>query len=330
MISTQALLDPVPGPRPCGEDLAFSPELDAIAKARTADDPTLDQGAWVTQIKEADWPFVVARCAKLLASRSKDLRLAVWMTEASARTTRLRGLADGVALVAGLCDRYWDHVFPLPDEGGHEQRIGNLYWLAARIPQLLKEIPICEGAGYSMSDLEAIGQRNDAEANTALDNARRNTSVDFYRAFIADGADCLQALADLERVVDDRLGADGPGFTAARAALQHLIHAVTPAALEAGLQTTDAGAAETGQVVPANGVKAVSVVEVIQDRHQALAQLRLVAQYFRQAEPHSPVAYLAEKAAQWGEQPLHVWLRAVVKDPAALAQFDELLGVQEA
>lgn len=329
MISTQALLDPVPGPRPCGEDLAFSPELDAIAKARTADDPTLDQGAWVTQIKEADWPFVVARCAKLLAARSKDLRLAVWMTEASAKTTRLRGMADGVALVAGLCDRYWDQVFPLPDEGGHEQRIGNLCWLAARIPQLLKEIPICEGAGYSMSDLEAIGQRNDADANTALENARRNTSVDFYRAFVADSADCLQALADLERVVDDRLGADGPGFTAARAALQNLIHAVTPAALEAGLQP-DASAGEAGQVAPAIEAKAVSVVEVIQDRHQALAQLRLVAQYFRRAEPHSPVAYLAEKAAQWGEQPLHVWLRAVVKDPAALAQFDELLGVQEA
>jgi type VI secretion system protein ImpA len=330
MISTQALLDPVPGARPCGEDLAFSPELDAIAKARIADDPTLDQGAWVTQIKEADWPFVVTRCAKLLASRSKDLRLAVWMTEASTKTARLRGLADGVALVAGLCDRYWDQMFPLPDEGGHEQRIGNLCWLAARIPQLLREIPMCEGAGYSMSDLEVIGQRNDAEATTALENARRNTSVDFYRAFMADSADCLQALAELERVVDDRLGADGPGFTAARAALQHLIHAVTPAALEAGLQQ-DAGAGDAaGPVAPSMEVKVVSVVDVIQDRQQALAQLRLVAQYFRHAEPHSPVAYLAEKAAQWGEQPLHVWLRAVVKDPAALAQFDELLGVQQA
>jgi type VI secretion system protein ImpA len=329
MISTQALLDPVPGPRPCGEDMAFSPELDVIAKARTADDPTLDQGAWVTQLKEADWPFVVSRCAKMLATRSKDLRLAVWMTEASAKTTRLRGLADGVALVAGLCDRYWDDVFPLPDEGGHEQRIGNLCWLAARIPQLLREIPVCEGAGYSLSDLDAIGQRNDVDANTALDNARRNTSVDFYRDFISDSSDCLQALAELERVVDDRLGADGPGFTAARTALQNLIHAVTPAALEAGLQP-DASNGEAGQVAPVPVDKVVSVVEVIQDRHQALAQLRLVAQYFRHAEPHSPVAYLAEKAAQWGEQPLHVWLRAVVKDPAALAQFDELLGVQQA
>ena len=36
--------------------------------------------------------------------------------------------------------------------------------------------------------------------------------------------------------------------------------------------------------------------------------------------------YLADKAAGWGEMPLHVWLRAVVKDPAAIAGLDELLG----
>ena len=31
----------------------------------------------------------------------------------------------------------------------------------------------------------------------------------------------------------------------------------------------------------------------------------LVAHFFRRTEPHSPVAYLAEKAVKWGEMPLH-------------------------
>jgi type VI secretion system protein ImpA len=328
MISIQALLEPISGNQPCGEDMAFSPDLDAIAKARIADDPTLDQGAWVTNLKEADWPFVATRCAKLISSRSKDLRLAVWLVEANAKTGQLRGLADGLTLVAALCERYWEHIYPLPDEGGHEQRIGNLCWLSSRVPQLLQEIPISEGGAYTINEVDSIRQRNDAEASAALDSARRNTSLDFYRTFITDGNDCLQALAELERVVDDRLGADGPGFTAARSALQALIHFISPAAIEAGLQP-GAASDEAGQaLVPAQG-QSVSLVEVIQDRSQALAQLRLVAQYFRRTEPHSPVAYLAEKAANWGDQPLHVWLRTVVKDPAALAQFDELLGVQE-
>jgi len=52
-----------------------------------------------------------------------------------------------------------------------------------------------------------------------------------------------------------------------------------------------------------------------------------VAEFFRRTEPHSPVAYLADKAAHWGEQPLHVWLRSVIKDEASFAHIEELLGV---
>ena len=62
-------------------------------------------------------------------------------------------------------------------------------------------------------------------------------------------------------------------------------------------------------------------------RAQALEQLRAVADYFRRTEPHSPVAYLVERAARWGEMPLHEWLRSVMKEPATLAQLEELLGI---
>ena len=62
---------------------------------------------------------------------------------------------------------------------------------------------------------------------------------------------------------------------------------------------------------------------------RALAQLRQVAEFFRRTEPHSPVAYLADKAARWGEMPLHVWLKRVIKDDSTLAQMQELLDIDE-
>ena len=98
MLNIDALLAPIAANDPCGEDLAFSPEVDEIARARLADDPSLEQGAWVTALKEADWKFVGKRCALLIEARSKDLQLAVWLAEASARTDGLRGLADGLRL----------------------------------------------------------------------------------------------------------------------------------------------------------------------------------------------------------------------------------------
>jgi type VI secretion system protein ImpA len=330
MPEIEQLLAPVSAAAPCGEDIAFSAEMDAIAAARQADDPSIEQGAWVTTLKEADWKFVASRCAQLLEKRSKDLQLAVWMAEALAKTAGMRGLADGLLVVAALCERYWDQVYPLPDEGGFEQRIGNLCWIGARAPQLIMEMAVTEGAtAFSLRDIEAA-RAHGADALAGIDAARRRSSRAFYENLMRDCDHCAAAIADLERIVDDRLGADGPGFTQARSALQELVHFVTPMAREGGA-APEAGAAQ--QAAPASGAAAVGTPAAsgpIQTRAQALAQLRAVAAFFRSTEPHSPVAYLADKAAHWGEQPLHVWLRAVVKDDASFAHLEELLGISEA
>jgi type VI secretion system protein ImpA len=326
MFKVEQLLNPVSGSAPCGEDLAFSPELDAIAQARKADDPSIEQGAWVTTLKEADWKFVTKRCAHLLETRSKDLQLAVWLAEASARTGGLRGLGDALLVVAALCERYWDGLYPQPDEDGFERRIGNLCWIAARVPQLVTECPVTEGAAFSMRDIEAA-RAHGAEAIANVEAARGRTSKAFQQALLEDCNHCLAALAELEKAVDARLGADGPGFSGARTALQNLAHFVTPAAGAAAAPA----AAEVPAVSPAGAVVPAAALPAfagaIASRAQALGQLRAVADYFRRTEPHSPVAYLAEKAAHWGEQPLHLWLKAVVKDAAALAHVEELLGI---
>ena len=62
-------------------------------------------------------------------------------------------------------------------------------------------------------------------------------------------------------------------------------------------------------------------------RAGAVQDLRGLAAYFRAQEPHSPVAPLVERAAQWAEMPLERWLGAVIKDPGTLAQLRDLLGV---
>ncbi|MDL2357456.1 MAG: type VI secretion system protein TssA [Pseudomonadota bacterium] len=337
MLSTEELLAPVSADQPCGEDLAFSSELDAIARAREADDPSLDQGEWQSELKEADWKFVASGCAKLIAGRSKDLRLAVWLAEARAKTAGLRGLGDALLLVAGLCERYWDGLLPLPDEGSCEQRSGNLCWIEARIPQLAREVKLTEGAGTNMSLIDmARARARGAGGATEVDAARLATSRKFAQALLADSLHCVAAVAELRRVTDLRLGADGPGFTAAQAALQDVIHFLTPAAREPGASSQpdqqanqqanpQAGLRPAPPQAPEQGAAAGGP---LQSRAQALAQLRAVAEFFRRTEPHSPVAYLAERAAAWGEQSLHVWLRGVVKDPAVCAQLEEMLGVQ--
>jgi type VI secretion system protein ImpA len=333
MFSIAQLLHPISADRACGEDLSFSSELDAIARARVADEPGLDQGAWVVALKEADWSFVAARCAELIGSRSKDLRLAVWLAEAHAKTRHFRGLGDGYALLAGLCRQHWDDLYPLADDGQYEQRIGNLHWLLARSRHLIRDIPVTDGAGgvFSMADIEAAQQRAagagvgaDADPELArMEAARRNNAPRFNDTLLADAEYCLRALTELESSVDARLGADGPGFSAAKQALSEAIGFIAPLA-------TAAAEPEAAPVSSSALPSAPALAGPIRARAEALAQLRQVAEFFRRTEPHSPVAYLADKAANWGELPLHLWLRSVVKDPGTIAELEELLGSRSA
>jgi len=337
MLNLERLLAPLGGARPCGEDLSFTVEIDAIVRARQADDPSLEQGAWVTELKEADWKFVAKQCAQLIEQRSKDLQLAVWLVEAETKTAGLRGLADGLMLVAALCDRWWDGLYPLPDEDGHERRIGNLSWLAARIAPLLREVPLTESQagqpGHALRDLD-VARMHGGDGLAKLETARARSAPGFHANLLRDCEHCAGALERIERSVDARLGVDGPSFSAARSGLQSVMLFVK-AMVKEGAAAPAAEKPAGGAAVAAAPASQAAPDEVAgagaggppQSRAQALARLREVAEFFRRTEPHSPVAYLAEKAAHWGEQPLHVWLRSVVKDEASFAHIEEMLGV---
>lgn len=343
------MLNPISDTSPTGLDLSFSPEFDQIAELRRFDDPTLDQGEWVRDIKSADWPGVARLCADLLSTRTKDLRLAGWMTEALAHTRGFAGMAEGLEACAGLCETFWDALHPQADEDApvnepgerFEQRIGNLSWLLGQVVEVAHTCPLivgkADGAAYGRRIIEAVRSRKPSDADTELEpneaqiaQALAQTPGDALLASLEGSQAALDALARLQAVVDAQLGLDGPNFSNARTALQDTQHLLKRFAKERGLlQTDDASNADPVQATDASASPAASFSGgAPATRAQALAQLRQVAEYFRRTEPHSPVAYLADKAAKWGEVPLHQWLRSVLKDPASLAQIEELLGVE--
>lgn len=347
MTSLEELLAPISDVSPAGEDLSFSADFDAVVEARRADDPTLEQGEWITDLKSADWPGVAHRCAKLLRERSKDLRLASWLAEAQMQTQSFAGLADGLRVMTGLLERYWDEVHPQVEDGDLEQRVGNVAWLLTNAELWVRRLPLVQSAQgrYGLVDFEAArNRRSESDPGTGLsmerfDAARRDTPHAFYVRLAATVPECQEALAALEQVVDARLGQESPSFASLREQMQLVREAAMRFAREAGvLLDGDAGDssgatyAET-TIVPTQRVADTPSLPndmnaAINNRREAIAQLRRVAEFFRQTEPHSPVAYLAEKAARWGEMPLHVWLKRVVKDHSTLEHMLETLDAE--
>lgn len=347
MFSAEQLLTPISTTSPCGTDLSFSDDFDIINQARLFDDPSLAQGEWVTEIKEADWRLVGQKCATLLRDQSKDLRLAIWLTEAAAKTDHLRGLSEGFQLLAGLLDQFWDSgLYPLAEDGDNDQRIGNLRWILGNTPKLVREMALTEGSdtAYSTLDFErarkqdAVLKRNSNDGTRVsgsvmladMETARKKNSPRFCAAFTVDAKACIDALLQLEKAADARLGEDSPSFAKAKDALETMLHVMPTPAIPAAATTPNATSlAPHGGTSPQETVPQVHAVgpSGIHTRAQALEQLRLVAQFFRRTEPHSPVSYFADKAADAGEQSLHIWLRSVVKDTGTMAHIEELLGI---
>lgn len=326
------LLKPIHEAAPCGDDLSFSAEFDLIAEARREDDPTLSQGEWVTALKTADWPGVASSCEKLLCERTKDLRLAMWLTEAWAMSRGHEGLQQGLSLCLDLSQKFWTDIHPQADEGDQGQRTGNIAWLLQRLVWLAPSRPITHsrqgGPTFTLQDW-----RQNPEA---CQRALRETPPDWLRQTLGHAQANLDTLLQWQAFIDAKMGMDGPSFVAAREALGATVYDLGRLARDLGVQAHAAMAPEPSRITPANVIPDTPLntahsgrpqaATPVSSRAQAVQQLREVAAYFREHEPHSPVAYLADKAVAWADLPLHEWLRQVVKDPGAMAHLQELLG----
>lgn len=346
MLNFNALLEPISLINPAGEDASFSINADAISRARKFDDPTLDQGEWITDIKEADWIFVFKKSQEFLTAESKDLKVVGWLVEAAAKIKQFEGLAAGLELISRLSEVFWDSLHPNGVHGDYEQRAGNIRWILSRSAQLAKEIPLTDGATsqYSWNDFEAARARSFVAAKqgvsvvetaaqpslTTLESARRKCSKEFYKLLLESIVYCESKVLELEQIMDAKLLDESPSFSALKDALETVNQTVGRYASDAGLKTAGFNVVESGDATNdpiSQRPRTAEYLGTVQSREQALDQLRKIAEFFRATEPHSPVAYLAEKAAGWGELPLHSWLRSVVKDPNSLAFLEEMLGV---
>lgn len=354
-----SLLEPIPGDDICGADLSFSDVFDEIREARRQDDPTLAQGDWESELKTAQWPRVKEIAEDILCHRSKDMQVAAWYTEAMTRLKGFEGLAQGLQVMDSLIHDFWEFCYPSFDREDLEERAGKIEWLNGQMPHVIREIPLTDrGSGaYSWLQWEEsrridnLGLKDPAARDRAMAGGKLS-GEQFDKAVLASGRvyyeklrervqEALVAATTLAQRVDERFGLDAPSLkdlVQATRSCDELVSklltrlggpdsAKVSSAASPGWGRPDVlpevtNEATFGGAAPMNG-------GFIVNRNDAILALREVAGYFRLHEPHSPVALLAERAANWAEMPLEKWLSAVIKDQSTLGQLRELLDIKE-
>jgi type VI secretion system protein ImpA len=351
-VDIESLLAPISGANPSGESLRYAGTYDAIQEARRADD-ALAQGDWQRATKVSDWRGVIEIATEALATRSKDLQIAAWLVEAMVKVHGFAGLRDGLRLMRELVQRFWDTLYPEIQDDDLEFRGAPIDWINERLPEAVKAVPIARSSRgdqyawwqwHESRTIDNLGRQNPEARELALAEGKVS-SEDFDKAvaalprahwetLFADLGQAWDELMGLDAAVDDRFGRNAPSLVGLKKGTEEvrgLIETIVKRKreLEPDAATTAAPAGTDGALAPGPARPESEGGTMPSDRAAALRQLVEVAAFFRRTEPHSPVAYLVQRAVQWGHMPLEDWLKEVIGDGTVLAHVRETLGLKD-
>jgi type VI secretion system protein ImpA len=341
------LLAPVDDTAPTGPNLEYDPEFAELERVAT---PKSERsiGDAVKAAEEPDWDKV-AQLAQALFARTKDLRAAVHLTAAWTRRGGLAGMSDGLALVRGLIERYWDSVHPqldADDDNDPTARANAVMPLgdAQGVLVYLRTTPFVQSVRLGRFSLRDLRIATGALPPTAAaDGAAPPTMVELEACCLdcpeeqlPAAADALAAALDHARALDamlvERLGTASPDFTHllvdlvelkkfvdAQVARRFPERAAQQAASEsAGDDNASAGAADTA--APRNDGQ-------IRGSDDVLLRIDEICEYYDRSEPSSPVPVLLRRARRLVGKSFADVLKNIA--PGGLAELQMLSGPDE-
>jgi type VI secretion system ImpA family protein len=352
----ERLLRPISAEAPAGEFLRYEGVYDRIREAARFDDPTLTQGVWKTAIKKAEWREVERLCLEAIETRSKDLQIAAWLTEAWVNLHRFAGLREGLRLMTSLTGEFWDAAYPPIEDGDLEYRFSPFVWLNGKLPTALKLLPLTAPAGeedavaYSWADREtayrpqSANRDKDAAAVTreSLERSVSLTPDAHFERLAEDVRSAQRACRDLNAILDARGGASAPSLSQLSGLLDEIALYLRTLLVERGVDDAGKEAAKplisepppdspAGNVMlaPPEMTEPARNPGTIRTRDDAYRQLAEAADFLARIEPHSPTPYLVRRAVAWGNKKFEDLIPELVQNNQELEEIFQLLRIEK-
>lgn len=323
-LDLDALLKPVSEESPSGENLEYDPAFQDLERISAGKAGTYDPISQNTVgAEEPDWHRVRTLALELFA-RTRDLRVAFHLMRALLLQHGLPGLSSGLALIAGLTDRFWPSLYPrlIEDEDNDPvERINALANLVDtdRFLHFLSTTTIVEARGvgrFTIRDLDLAQDRVAARKDEAvasmsmLQGAWQEASPEENAARQAAIEDALAFLKQIEARFNEHTHT-APDFTALFRMLQ-TVRAFYSDMLGGQVGSESSGAAELGAVV-ASGTGG-SAIGGLTSRTDAVRVLRQVSDFLKRTEPSSPAPMLIDRAVKLLEMDFADIVRELMPD----------------
>ena len=272
----------------------------------------------------------IQKTALDLSTRTHDLRVAMLLTRALLHTKGIMGLHDGLRLLEGLIERYWDTLRPRPDTEDKNdpffKRVNILEELcnwqimikplmtatmcSAPIsgPINLRDIRIATGKKLDVFILTAKEKESPANLK-AIEGAFKECQLEDLQATRETTFAALQILSRMEAELKEKIGtSNAPDFKE----LSDVITEMDAFLLQqltlrgaAGLSGSGVGPPveeTTGQPIEEGTGQRGKPMEGINDRQDVIRMLDQICTYYQQNEPGSPVPLLLKRARQLVEK----------------------------
>ncbi len=335
----ESLLTPLGDEAPCGENLEYDPAFGELERALQGK-AEVQYGATVVAAEPPDWKLAKSLATDLL-SRTRDLRVGVSLAQALLRTDGLSGFAAGLTVVAGLLEKFWDHVHPQldPDDGNDPtMRVNAVAALCDAQTTLrgIRDAALVASRAHGrfcLRDVEIASGETPAPAET---KAPEMSVID--GAFLdAPLEDVQQTLAALEGALAQSKAIESAIFARAGAshaidmsALHKVLERARNVVSERVARRPDAGAAAAGGTSeggPTTGTTraADGTSGDIRNRDDVVRTLDRICDYYRREEPSSPVPLLLQRARRL----VSLGFYEIIADlaPDGLGQAEKILGV---
>lgn len=338
-IDVETLLRQISAETPCGSNLRYDPaylELEDLLQARPEEEG------------EPKWMEVRDRCVELLG-RTKDLRAALYVALGLLKTEGVAGMRDGLALLRGLLERFWDHVHPQLDPADDNDPLERLNIIGSLSPaqasyqdpmmfkQRLREVPLCNSqrlGRFSLRDIliargeltPPAGLPEPKPEMPAIDAAFQDTKTEELNEVVKAANEAIGHVRGIEAALRSHVDSDRvPDFGGLREVLTDIQRYVQSYLAKRGAAPAlaEEGAGTGGQEQEFGKEK--TLPGDIRSSRDVLSALEKICQYYEQHEPSSPVPLLLRRAQRLVSKSFLEIIRDL--SPEATRQIESIGGI---